>query len=71
MEKNWIKIYTSINYYRAEMVKQVLAEHQIDAVVMNKLDTAYRTFGAVDVYIHENNFGDAIEVMVLRGEMEL
>jgi len=70
MEKNWIKIYTSINYFRAEMVKQILTEHQIDAVLMNKLDSAHRTFGAVDVYVHEDNFSDAIEVMVMRGEIE-
>jgi len=65
MEKNWIKIYTSTNYYRAEMIKQMLTEHEIDSVLMNKQDSSHRTFGHIDVYIHKSNFGNAIEVMIL------
>jgi len=65
MEKNWIKIYTSTNYYRAEMIKQMLTEHEIDSVLMNKQDSSHRTFGHIDVYIHKANFGNAIEVMIL------
>jgi hypothetical protein len=67
MEKNWIKIFTSTNYYRAEMVKQVLTEHHIDSVLMNKQDSSHRTFGDIDVYIHQDNFGNAIEIMILNG----
>ena len=65
MEKNWIKIYTSTNYYQAEMVKHVLTEHQIAAVMMNKQDSSHRTFGHIDVFIHQDNFSLAIEIMIL------
>jgi transcription antitermination factor NusA-like protein len=65
MEKNWIKIFTSVNYYRAEMVKQVLTEHDIDSVMMNKRDSSHQTFGHIDVYIHQDNFSQAIEIMIL------
>ncbi|GAB3924812.1 putative signal transducing protein [Mucilaginibacter myungsuensis] len=65
MEKNWVKIFTSTNFYRAEIVKQMLSEHQIDSVVMNKRDSSHQTFGHVDVYIHQDDFSQAIEIMVL------
>lgn len=65
MEKNWVKIYTSTDYYQAEMVKQMLIGNQIDAVLLNKQDSSHRTFGNIEVYIHQKDFSDAIEAMIL------
>jgi len=65
MEKGWIKIFTSADFYKSEMVKQVLTEHQIKTVVLNKQDSSHRTFGDVEVYIHQENFSNAIEIMIL------
>jgi len=65
MEKNWVKIFTSTNFYQAEIIKQVLTENQIDTVMMNKQDSSHRTFGHIEIYIHQNNFSKAIEIMVL------
>ena len=65
MEKNWVKIYTSANYYQSEMVKQALAGHHIDSVLLNKQDSAHRTFGDIEVYIHREDFSKAIEILVL------
>ncbi len=65
MEKNWVKIFTSANYYRSEIVKQVLTEHQITSVLINKQDPANRSFGDVEVYIHQEDFSRAIELIVL------
>ena len=65
MEKNWIKIFTSTDYYRSEIVKQVLTEHEIDTVLLNKQASSHRDFGNVEVYIHQENFSAAIEIMIL------
>ncbi len=65
MEKNWIKIFSSTNYYQAEIVKQMLIENQIDTVLLNKQDSSHRTFGAIEVYIHQQDFSNAIEAMIL------
>jgi len=65
MEKNWIKIFTSANYYQSEMVKQALAGYHIESVIINKQDSSHRTFGAIEVYIHQDDFSDAIEVIIL------
>ena len=65
MEKNWVKIFTSPDYYRAEIVKQVLTEHRINTVLLNKQASSHRNFGDIEVYIHQENFSDAIEIMIL------
>ena len=64
MEKGWIKIFTSSDFYRAEIVKQVLTEHTIDAVLLNKQLSGYN-IGAVEVYIHQEDFSKAVEIMAL------
>ncbi len=65
MESDWVKIYTSANFFQSEMVKQVLVQHEIEAVLMNKRDSAHNTFGQVEIYIHQSAFSRAIEILVL------
>jgi hypothetical protein len=65
MEKNWIKIFTSANYYRSEMVKQALAGNHIECVILNKQDSSHRTFGDIEVYVHQEDFSNALEVIIL------
>jgi Putative prokaryotic signal transducing protein len=65
MEKNWVKIFSSSNYYQSEMVKQALAGNHIESVLLNKQDSSHRTFGDVEVYIHYQDFSNAIEILIL------
>jgi len=65
MEKNWVRIFKTFNYYQAEIVKQMLTENQIDTVLLNKQDSSHRTFGDIEVYIHQQDFSNAIEIMIL------
>jgi len=65
MEKNWVKIFTSTDFYQSEMVKQVLIGNDIDSVVLNKQDSSHRTFGDIEVYIHQKDFSNALEVLIL------
>jgi hypothetical protein len=43
----------------------VLTENHIDAVLLNKQDSSHRTFGTIEVYIHQADFSQAIEIMIL------
>ena len=65
MEKSWVRIFKTFNYYQAEIVKQVLIENEIDSVLLNKQDSSHRTFGDIEVYIHQQDFSNAIEIMIL------
>lgn len=64
MEKDWVKIYTSSNFYRSEIIKQALIENDIEAVLLNKQLSGYN-IGAVEVYIHQEDFSKAIEIIAL------
>lgn len=65
MEKNWVRIYKSTNFYQSEIVKQMLLQHKIAAVLLNKQDSSYRSFGNVEVYVHQGDFDQAIELLIL------
>ena len=65
MEKDWVKIFTSSNFYQSEIVKQVLTGHHIDTVLINKQDSSHKAFGNIEVYIHQEDFSKAIEIMIL------
>ncbi|RFZ82881.1 hypothetical protein DYU05_12025 [Mucilaginibacter terrenus] len=65
MEKNWVKIFTSSNFYQSEIVKQMLTGHHIDAVLLNRQASSHQAFGDIEVYIHKEDFSEAIELMIL------
>lgn len=54
MEKGWIKVKTFAKPIEAEIVKQMLEEHEIPAVLLNKQDSSY-LFGKIELYVNESN----------------
>ena len=55
MEKDWIIIYTTDKLYQAELVKGMLRENDIDAVIVNRQDSELVPLGEVYVYVHQDN----------------
>ena len=62
MEKEWVKIYTTTNFFQIELVRQVLEEHDIASVLMNKQDSSYR-FGQIELYTHEKDKDAALTII--------
>lgn len=60
MEDNWIKIRSFDKLYLAEIAKEVLADNEIDAVILNKQDGSYLAFGDIEVYVAKQNAVKAI-----------
>ena len=63
MEKDWVKIYTSPDFFKSELVRQALLDHDLEAIIMNKQGFPYR-IGEVEVYIHQNDFQQALEIII-------
>ncbi len=63
MEAGWVKIYTSADFFKSELVRQVLVDHEMEAIIINKQGFPYR-IGEVEVYIHEADFQKALEIIV-------
>jgi len=51
MEENWVSVFCTEKLYLAEIAKQVLEDNDIFAVVINKKDSSYNTFGEIEVYV--------------------
>lgn len=47
----WQKVYSSNQAYRAEIVKDVLEDAEIKAVIVNKQDSSYNNFGAHEIHV--------------------
>lgn len=47
----WVKLYETMNVYRANILHDSLREQGYNAVMVNKNDSAYGTFGAVELYV--------------------
>lgn len=54
MHKDWIKIYSTGINYQAELLKGLLVENNIEAVIINKKDSSYG-FGELELYVHTND----------------
>ena len=50
MSDNWEVIYSTNQLYEAELVKTMLGDNEIECVIMNKQDSAYR-FGEIEVFV--------------------
>jgi len=69
MEKDWKKIYATNDFFRIELIRQVLEEHDIPAVIMNKQDSSYR-FGQIELFTHENDEAAATALIEEMSEIE-
>ena len=67
MTNDWLKAFVSSDALRCELVKQVLIDNEIDAVILNKQGYPYN-FGEVEVLVHPDNFSAAQEI-ILKAEL--
>lgn len=54
MFDNWIVIYSTSQLYEAEMAKNLMADNDIECVIMNKKDSTYG-FGEIEVMVPNEN----------------
>lgn len=52
MDKDWVKIYSTTQQHLAEILRGLLEEHGIQAIVLNHRDTVYNAFGEYELYVH-------------------
>ena len=60
---NWQKIYSAANPAQAEMIKILLQENDIQAIVLNKRDSAYNMFGEAEVHVLREDVIKAIQLI--------
>lgn len=57
MHNDWVLIYSATNNNTAQIVKGVLSNENINAVVINKRDTMHLHLNnaSIEVYVHPND----------------
>ena len=61
--EDWKCIYSTDQMYKAEMMKAFLVKENIEAVVVNKKDSAYTVFAEVELYVQPEDEHLAIELI--------
>ena len=71
MEKGWEKIYFSGDQFKVIIARDLLAENDINAVIINKKDSSYLLFGDVELYVEEQDEKKALQILdqLIKGEI--
>jgi hypothetical protein len=56
MEKDWVKLHSSASPEEMTMMKNMLEQHGIPAIVINQRDSAYLSFGEATLYVKNTDF---------------
>ena len=70
MEQGWKKIKVYTNAIEAEIVKQMLVESGIPAIVLNKQDSSYLVFGKIELYVNQEDEQQALVLIESTTESE-
>jgi hypothetical protein len=65
MEPDWVKAYETDIDFKAEMIKRMLADNDIQSLFIDKTDSSYPLIGDVEVYVKRD---DIIKALKLIGE---
>lgn len=63
MEKDWVIVFETGQEYQAEIAREILENEGINVVILNQIDSAYRTSGSIDIYVHESQKENALELL--------
>ena len=62
MQKDWIVVYRTGELHQAEMVKQIIQQNGIEAVIMNQKDSSY-LIGNIEVFVKAENETAALQLL--------
>ena len=58
-----IKLYSTENPNKAEIIKQMLEENDINVVLLNKQDSSYMNFGEAELKVLESDSEKALQII--------
>lgn len=61
--EGWKKLITKSDRLEANVLEAALEEAGIETQLMDKVDSAYKTFGEVEIYVREENWEQAQEYL--------
>ncbi|HKL02428.1 MAG TPA: DUF2007 domain-containing protein [Cryomorphaceae bacterium] len=55
MDKDWVAVYTSGSLHNVELLKHILNQADIDAIVLNQQDSFYKSIGDIKLLVRREN----------------
>jgi len=55
INEDWVKIYSSTEIHKIEIVKAVLEDNDIQSFEINKKDSSYISIGEIELYVSSEN----------------
>ncbi|ANQ50077.1 DUF2007 domain-containing protein [Flammeovirga yaeyamensis] len=65
----WVKVYSTDQVYKAEIVKSTLEDRGVPAVILDKRDSSYNDFGLREVMVDESKKEEA--ETIIKQDVEL
>lgn len=62
-QNNWITLVTTSKPYQLELMKGLLLEHEIQSVIINKIDSSYLQFGEAELKVKAFDLEAAKEIL--------
>jgi len=63
MSKKWEKVYSALSLQQVEIMRIMLGQNDIPAVVVNKQDSMYVMIGEVELHVQQDNVMRAINLI--------
>lgn len=63
MEKDWVKIFSSASQSEVMIRKLRLDSSGFQTIIINKKDSAYTTFGEIELYVHRERILEAKQLL--------
>ncbi len=60
---NWVKVFAAKEEYKAAMVSDILTDNGMQAVIVNKKDSAYSIFGQYEVHVAPEYVVSALRII--------
>ena len=68
MQSGWKKVYSTTDMFQAQLFKEKIEASDIRCVLMNQQDSAYVSIGEIELYVQENNFLKALNIIQDSGD---
>lgn len=63
MDEQWCAIFETDQAYRAEILKDILTNNGVEAIILNQKDSAYVMLGTIKVMIRQSDRAKATEIL--------
>jgi hypothetical protein len=60
---NWQSIYKTEYLSQAQIIESILAEHEIQSVILNKKDSSYNNFGNCEIFVTPSEAKVALDII--------